>query len=171
MTSARPSDPPSPPTADVAFLLAQVGAHAAAQFAERLSPLQLLPPHAGILRALRQSDGMSQTALSEKLGMFPSRLVGLIDALEERGLVERRSSAEDRRSHALHLTRAGQEMVQRIGRVAQEHRRALCAALDAAEQAQLAALLGRIAAEQQLSPGVHPGYRKLGKGRPGAPDG
>ncbi|WP_437963864.1 MarR family transcriptional regulator [Sorangium sp. So ce260] len=171
MTSARSSDPSSPPAADVAFLLAQVGAHAAAQFAERLAPLQLLPPHAGILRALRQSDGLSQAALSEKLGVFPSRLVVLLDALEERGLLERRSSPEDRRSYALHLTGAGQEMVQQIGRIAQEHRQALCAALDDTEQAQLAALLGRIASEQQLTAGVHPGYRKLGKGRPAGPDG
>ncbi|WP_437751933.1 MarR family winged helix-turn-helix transcriptional regulator [Sorangium sp. So ce1389] len=169
MSSARSFDPSS--GADLAFLLAQVGAHAAAQFAERLAPLKLLPPHAGILRAIGQSNGISQAALSERLGMFPSRLVVLLDALEERGLLERRSSPEDRRSYALHLTRAGQEMVQRIGRVAQEHRQALCAALDDAEQAQLAALLRRIAAEQELTAGVHPGYRKLGKGRPAGPDG
>jgi hypothetical protein len=36
----------------VAFFLAQVGAHAAKQFAERLSALNLSPPHAGILRRL-----------------------------------------------------------------------------------------------------------------------
>jgi hypothetical protein len=38
-----------------AFLLAQVGAHAAKQFAEHLSPLNLSPPHAGILRRLAHS--------------------------------------------------------------------------------------------------------------------
>ncbi|AUX40541.1 MarR family transcriptional regulator [Sorangium cellulosum] len=171
MTSARSSDPSSSPTAELAFLLAQVGAHAAARFAERLAPLKLLPPHAGILRAVGQSDGLSQAALSERLGMFPSRLVVLLDALEERGLLERRSTPEDRRSYALHLTRAGKEMVQQIGRVAEEHKEALCAALDGAEQAQLAALLRRIADEQALTAGVHPGYRKLGRGRPADPDG
>ena len=167
----RPSDTSSPPTADLAFLLAQVGAHAASQFAERLAELELTPPHAGILRAVAQADGLSQNALSEKLGMFPSRLVVMLDGLQERGLLERRDSPEDRRSYALYLTKAGRAMLQRIGRVVREHTQALCAALDEAEQAQLAALLKRIAEEQKLTPGVHPGYRKLGKGRPDDPRG
>src|SRR5262245_23924430 len=83
-----------------AFLLAQVGAHAATQFAERLAPLELTPAHAGILRLIRTSSGMSQQALSSMLGVLPSRLVVLVDELEDRGLVERRDSPEDRRVYA-----------------------------------------------------------------------
>ena len=36
----------------LAFLLAQVGAHAALRFGERLSHLKLTPPDAGILQML-----------------------------------------------------------------------------------------------------------------------
>ena len=86
------------PCDGLAFLLSQVGAHASARFAERLEPLGLKPPHAGILRVIEQADGLSQQALGEKLGMFPSRLVAVLDELEERGLVERRDSPTDRRS-------------------------------------------------------------------------
>jgi DNA-binding MarR family transcriptional regulator len=153
-----------------AFLLSQVGAHSSARFAERLAPLQVSPPHAGILLVLRQADGLSQQALGEKLGVFPSRLVELLDGLEERGLLERRTSPTDRRRHALYLTDKGREMLQQIDRIAGEHQDALCAALTEPERAQLAALLRRIADEQGLTPGVHPGYRTLGSQQPRSRD-
>src|SRR5262249_31405041 len=47
-TPSTPAGPRHPRS--TAFLLAQVGAHAAAQFAERLAPMGLAPAHAGILR-------------------------------------------------------------------------------------------------------------------------
>jgi DNA-binding MarR family transcriptional regulator len=151
----------------LAFLLAQVGAHAAAKFGERLAEAGLAPPHAGILRAIKQADGLSQREIGKKLGMFPSRLVLMLDELEKLGLVERRARPDDRRSHALHLTEAGERTLDRIMRISREHQESLCAALDDAERAQLAALLRRIADEQKLVPGVHPGYRKLGSKPPG----
>jgi DNA-binding MarR family transcriptional regulator len=158
---------PSPDAAGgLAFLLSQVGAHAAAKFAERLEPIGLKPAHAGILRVIKQADGLSQQALGEKLGIFPSRLVAVLDELEQRGLVQRRDRSNDRRSYALCLTDAGREALERIGRIAREHQDTLCAALDESERAQLAGFLTRIAAEQGLTPGVHPGFRKLGGAEP-----
>jgi DNA-binding MarR family transcriptional regulator len=162
MARSRATNPTPDPAAGLGFLLSQVGAHGAFKFAERLEPLGLKPMHAGILRVIEQADGLSQQALGEKLGVFPSRLVAVLDELERGGLVERRDSPTDRRSYALYLTGAGRGALERIGRVAREHQDALCAALDEAERAQLAGLLARIAAEQGLTPGVHPGYRKLG---------
>ncbi|MFL5263866.1 MAG: MarR family winged helix-turn-helix transcriptional regulator [Anaeromyxobacteraceae bacterium] len=155
-----PGSPRGSGAGHLAFLLAQVGAHAAARFAERLAPLGLAPQHAGILRVLGQAAGQSQRALSERLGVLPSRLVALVDDLEARGLVERRDDADDRRSYALHLTPRGREALEEIGRVARAHGDALCAALTEPERAQLAALLGRIAEDQGLLPGVHPGLRR-----------
>jgi DNA-binding MarR family transcriptional regulator len=159
-------DPPAPATVGLAFLLSQVGAHAAARFAERLAPLNLTPPHVGILWVIKLADGLSQQALGEKLGVFPSRLVTLLDELEQRGLVERRDSPTDRRSYALYLTDAGRDSFDQIGRIGREHQDALCAALNESEQEQLAQFLTRIAAQQQLTPGVHPGFRRLGGPQP-----
>jgi len=47
-----------------------------------------------------------------------------------------------------------------IGRVEREHQDALCAALSPREREQLADLLFRVAEQQGLTPGVHPGFRK-----------
>jgi DNA-binding MarR family transcriptional regulator len=163
---ARSGSKPSSPNlaAGLSFLLSQVGAHSSTRFAERLEPLEIKPAHVGMLRVIGQTDGLSQQALGEKLGVFPSRLVAVLDELERRGLVERRDSPGDRRSYALYLTRVGRDVLEQIGRVAREHQDALCASLNDAERAHLAELLTRIAAEQHLTPGVHPGFRKLADG-------
>jgi DNA-binding MarR family transcriptional regulator len=104
-----------------AFLLAQLGAHAASQFAERLGVLELAPADAGILRLLRVAAGLSQQELAGKLQIHPSRLVAILDKLEKRGFVERRENPDDRRLYSIHLTRDGGEILQKIGRVAMEH--------------------------------------------------
>jgi DNA-binding MarR family transcriptional regulator len=147
----------------VAFLLAQLGAHAAAAFAERLRPLDLTPPQAGVLRRLAHTPGESQRALADALGMHPPRLVALIDDLEGRGLVQRSRDPADRRNYALSLTEAGRETMTRIATVARQHERAVTAAIDDDERAELAAVLRRLADDQGLTPGVHPGYRRAGR--------
>jgi DNA-binding MarR family transcriptional regulator len=145
----------------VGFLLAQVGAHGAARFAERLTPLGLTPPQAGILRAISAEPGRSQNAVAEQLRLHPSRLVALIDDLERAGLVERRRSLHDRRHSALHLTEQAGSMLARLGHAAAEHEADLCTALEPDERRQLARLLRRIADQQGLTPAVHPGFGQL----------
>jgi DNA-binding MarR family transcriptional regulator len=146
-----------------AFLLAQLGAHAASQFAERLAVLELAPADAGILRLLRVASGLSQQELAAKLQIHPSRLVAILDNLERRGLVERRANPDDRRLYSIHLTKDGGETLEKIGKVAREHQDALLSALNRAERDELAALLLRIADQQGLVRGVHPGYQRLGR--------
>jgi DNA-binding MarR family transcriptional regulator len=146
----------------LAFLLAQVGSQAAREFAARLERLDVAPPDAGILRVLGRSAGLSQQALAAAVGIHPSRLVAIVDRLEQRGFVERRPSSSDRRAHALHLTVRGTALLAQIGVIARQHGEALCGALNVKERAQLAGLLERIARDRGLSSGVHPGYRTLG---------
>jgi DNA-binding MarR family transcriptional regulator len=153
-TCSSPTGRPSP-----SFLIAQVGAHAASQFAKRLQTLKLAPQHAGILRILNSTPGITQQALAATLGMVPSRLVVLVDEMEQRGLIERRGNPEDRRRYALHVTEKGHSILEAIGRIAREHSQALLAAISEDEQQELVILLQRIADQQGLTRGVHPGYR------------
>ena len=148
-----------------AFLLAQLGAHAASQFAERLKVLDLAPADAGILRLLRVASGLSQQELAGKLGIHPSRLVAVLDNLEKRGYLERRPNPDDRRLYSLYLTKGGEEVLAKIGKVAREHQDALLAALSGEERAALGSLLLRIADQQGLTRGVHPGYRFMGSSK------
>jgi DNA-binding MarR family transcriptional regulator len=154
-----------------AFLLAQLGAHAASQFAERLRILDLAPADAGILRLLRVASGLSQQELAGKLRIHPSRLVAILDNLEKRGYLDRRPNPDDRRLYSLHLTKGGEEVLGRIGKVAREHQDALLAALTNEERAALGSLLLRIADQQGLARGVHPGYRLMGSSKRPAANG
>jgi DNA-binding MarR family transcriptional regulator len=163
MTSSPTGDRQRPREGGVAFLLAQLGAHAAAAFAERLRPLELTPPQAGVLRRLGQFPGQSQRELADSLGMHAPRLVALIDELEDRGLVARDRDPEDRRNYAISLTDEGQRALAELAHVARQHELAITAALDENERAQLLALLRRVAKEQKLTPAVHPGYRRIGR--------
>jgi DNA-binding MarR family transcriptional regulator len=158
--------PPAISRRRASFLLTQVGSHAAARFAERIAPLGLTPPDVGVLRWLSRSAGVSQQELASALRLHPSRLVSIIDKLEASGLVERQANSEDRRTYALQLTVQGRSVFTEVGRLYEAHHDALCGALTEDEQEHLARFLERIAAEQGLTPGIHPGYRSLGA-RPG----
>ena len=146
----------------VAFLLSQVGAHSAARYSERIASFNLKPYHTGVLRILGEEPGLTQQALCDLLGMFPSRLVGLLDELQKMKLVERRESQNDRRIYALYLTKAGRDMLGKVGEASQQVQDEICAALNAKERALLAELLTRIVEQQQITPAVHPGYRQMG---------
>src|SRR5262245_47977730 len=147
--------------ASPAFLLAQIGAHAAARFAERLDPLGVTPAHAGSLRVIAASGGSSQQEVAERLGMAPSRLVALVDELQDRGLVQRLDNPRDRRIYFLQITPQGSEVLQSIGRVARDHQDSLLSSLSAEERGVLSSLLLRVADQQGLRRGVHPGFARL----------
>jgi DNA-binding MarR family transcriptional regulator len=139
------------PAGGAAFLLVQLGFHAARLFGDRLKPLGLEQRQAGMLARLAENDGRSQQAIAELMGVNPTRMVFLTDELEGLGLVERRRNPADRRSHALYLTEAGTAMLARVREVTRAHEAAITAGLSGAERDQLTALLRRLAAGQGLA--------------------
>ena len=159
MTDDRTGGPGGGRRGGNAFLLAQLGAEAAARWAQRIAPLDLTPAQTGLLRLIARQPGQSQQALARQLGTPPSRLVLLLDELEERGLTERRRNPSDRRNHALYLTDDGIRLMARLGQVGAAHEADISAPLTADERAQLHGLLTRMAAHHGLTAGVHPGYR------------
>jgi DNA-binding MarR family transcriptional regulator len=159
--SKRKENPSPARSFGPAFLLAQIGSHAAGKFAERVARLGLTPAHVGILHIVGGTPGLTQTALANMLGIVPSRLVALLDELDSRRLTERHVDDEDRRRHALALTEEGRKTLQAIAEISREHQHGLLAALSESERDLLRDLLQRIADEQGLTRNVHPGYRTL----------
>jgi DNA-binding MarR family transcriptional regulator len=157
--SAEPSGRPA--VIGVGFLLAQLGAHSAGLYAKRIQPMGLTPPQVGVLRAIGEGPGRSQQTIADEFGVPPSRMVGFIDELEASGLVQRRRDERDRRVHLLHLSEAGEAMLVELGKVAADAERDLLAPLSDTERRDLAEWLTRIADQQGLTRGVHPGYSKL----------
>jgi DNA-binding MarR family transcriptional regulator len=145
----------------VAFLLAQLGAHAAGRFADRIAHLGITPAHAGILRFIARTPGLNQQRLAQFLGVLPSRMVLLIDELADKRLVQRRRRTKDRRHSELVLTKKGQRTLTKLSKIVVAHEADLCGALTREELDTLARLGRKIVHHQGLTPDVHPGYRNL----------
>jgi DNA-binding MarR family transcriptional regulator len=145
------------PTA--AFLLSQLGHRAASLFAELLIPLDLTPPLAGMLRLIAGRPGLSQQEISTTLALLPSRVVAFVDDLQSRGYVTRERSQTDRRVYALHLTAQGQDLMGQLAEVAREHDRQITAGLSSSQKTDLKGILLVMAEQNDLIPGVHPGFR------------
>lgn len=78
------------------------------RFIEIAHELGVTPPLLGALRFLEQPQTMGRMA--ELLRCDPSNVTGIVDALEERDLAERKPSAADRRVKVVELTAAGKKL-------------------------------------------------------------
>lgn len=104
---------------------------------------ELSPGRVGILLLLEANPGITQGRLAHAVSLERSTMVGVVDVLEGRGLIERRRGA-DRRTNGLWLTDPGRELVARLKRRIQLHERRVAARLSPQERAQLLALLEKL---------------------------
>ena len=141
----------------VGFLISQLGFFSSRRFTAALEPLGIGPRDFLLMRFVAASEGQSQQALAERLQIPPSRMVALVDHLEDMGLVERRPDPEDRRVRGLFLTRRGRFVLEKAGKVAIDYETQLCAGINREEREQLIDLLQRLQVTQTDLGGVHPG--------------
>jgi DNA-binding MarR family transcriptional regulator len=92
-------------------------------FRKTLAPIDIKPAQYSVLMVVDAMPGLTQMSLARLLGIERARLVHLLDVLQSRGLVTREASAKDRRSHALHLTPEGRDVLVQARALAAEHER------------------------------------------------
>jgi DNA-binding MarR family transcriptional regulator len=145
----------------VGFMLSSIGYAVGRRFHQVLEPLELEPREFALLRAVGAAEGQSQQAVGERLQIPPSRMVAFVDALERRGLLERRHNPQDRRTRALHLTDDGRELLGRafVIAAALEHR--LCEDLSVSEREQLLTLLRRVGQQLGVPAGAHAAHAAM----------
>ncbi len=147
----------STPPRSVGFLISQLGFFSSKGFMDALAPIGLDPREFLLMRFVAADEGQSQQALAERLAIPASRMVALVDRLEEAGFVERRPDKDDRRVRRLHLTRKGRGVLERAGKIAIDYETRLCAGINREEREQLIDLLQKLQASQTQLRGVHPG--------------
>jgi len=103
----------------------------------------LSPGRVGLLILIDANPGITQSHLAEAVARDRSTMVGLIDLLERRSLVERRRG-DDRRTNGLWLTRSGRRLLARALRRIAAHERRIASRLSATERRRLLRLLGKI---------------------------
>ena len=105
----------------------------------------LSPGRVGMLLLIEANPGVTQSRLADAVSRDRSTMVGVLDQLEAKGLIERRRGS-DRRTNGVWLTRTGRTALARAKRAIAIHERRVAARLSSAERAQLLELLARIAA-------------------------
>ena len=142
----------SPLVASTGFLLARVGAESRRRFGQMLARWDLRPSHFALLTMLGGLGVGSQRQLAQVMGIDPRNLVGLVDLLEERGLLERTADPSDRRRHAVGLTPGGTELLAQLREAGEELEREMLSDLGPGERAALHGallkLLPKVAAKE-----------------------
>jgi DNA-binding MarR family transcriptional regulator len=105
----------------------------------------ITPPRFTALVILHANPGITQTTLGNVLGTARSGAMLLADWLEERGLAERRSRADDARVWGLFLTGKGDALLARLRRRVRENDAAFARRLAPRERSSLIRLLNKLA--------------------------
>ena len=102
---------------DVSFLRTQVGynarraaLHIIGVFMERMAAYELKVVEFSVLSLLAHNPGLTSRHVCATLNIMPPNLVGLVAALEKRGLLERRPHPSDGRAMGLYLTQNGEAL-------------------------------------------------------------
>jgi DNA-binding MarR family transcriptional regulator len=135
-------------------LLATRGQEALRVLTSAYARVGLKPRQVQAVVLLAERGGMTQRELGEVMAVDPSILVGLLNPLEEEGLISRQRDACDRRRHNILLTRKGRQRVAEVEREQAAAEDAYFAELEAGERDQLRELLSRATAQlDDIAPG------------------
>jgi len=157
MTVTSPQTPPSRPVprlpeelvASATFLLKRLGFAAKERAMAAYEETGLHPYHHGILILLGEGSRETQGSIADALGYDRGQLVGLLDELEEQGLVERQRDPNDRRRHLVRLTPQGKRTLRRLRALSRQIEDEFLAPLGEKERANLHALLLRLAEKHE----------------------
>jgi DNA-binding MarR family transcriptional regulator len=156
MTATSPQTPrravprlPEELVASATFLLKRLGFAAKERSLRAYEETGLHPHHHGILLVLDAGSAETQGSIADALGYDRGQLVGLLDELEEQGLIERRRDPGDRRRHVVRLTSDGKRTLKRLRALSQEIEDEFLDPLGQKERATLHALLFRLAEKHE----------------------
>jgi DNA-binding MarR family transcriptional regulator len=135
--------------ASTLVLLKRLGFNAKQHSFDEYEKAGLSPYHHAILAVLDEGVPETQAAIADSLGYDRGTLVGLLDELEEKGLVERKRDPDDRRRHLVRLTSDGKRALTRLRTLAGRLEDEFLAPLDAEQREQLHALLLVLAARHE----------------------
>jgi DNA-binding MarR family transcriptional regulator len=139
--------PPKELLTSAAFMLKRLGFMLKDRTMEAFEDTGMTPYHHAVLALLHEEPRETQAMIADALGYDRSHLVGVLDELEERGLIERRRDPTDRRRHLVSLTKDGEQALVRLRAVSKQVEDEFFRPLDAKERRTLNELLLRLARE------------------------
>lgn len=134
------------PTGHPAYLLGRAARLFERRTHDRLKKLGLSNAHIPVLRALKDGDARSQTALAALAHIEQPTMAQMLARMERDELVQRVANPDDGRSSLYSLTRAALAKVSDAQRALERGGTELLAPLSAAETATLTAILEKVVA-------------------------
>jgi DNA-binding MarR family transcriptional regulator len=138
--------PPRELVSSPSFLLKRLGFAVKDRVTDAFEEAGASAYHYAVLAVLEEGDRETQATIADALAYDRSYLVGLLDELEERGLIERRRDPADRRRHIVRVTAAGKKTLARLRAVHEKVDDDFFSPLSADERKTLHELLLRLAA-------------------------
>lgn len=114
------------------------------EFLTQMAPYGLRPVDFSVLSLITHNAGITSRQLCTALGLLPPNLVGMINALEKRGLIVRLPHPSDGRAMGLHLSAKGRKLMQGAEKTAARLEADATARLTPAENKTLIRLLKKI---------------------------
>src|SRR5437764_8788934 len=136
---------PLEPVSSPVFLLGRLGFEIKRRAIDELEAAGSSLYDYSVLAFLAEGASETQASIADTLRLDRSQLVGLLDSLEERGLIERRRDPNDRRRHTVSLTPDGKAQLGRLRAVVKQVEDHFLAPLDAESRQVLYQLLFRVA--------------------------
>jgi DNA-binding MarR family transcriptional regulator len=133
------------------FLLKRLGFAAKDQAMASYEEAGLHPYHYAIMLVLDEGSADTQGSIADALGYDRGQLVGLLDELQEQGLVERQRDPNDRRRHLVRMTPDGTKALRRLRTLAQRNEDEFLDPLTEEERSQLHGLLTKLAEKHEPS--------------------
>ena len=146
LAAVRAKSVPLPESLSVwtGYLLGRATEQSREYFETLVKPLGIGRRHFGILAVLSEEKPLSQSEMSERLGIDRNTMVLLLDDLEAKMLVTRRRDPQDRRAHLVSLTDAGRDVLTQSVDAARRTNDEVFAPLSPEERALLHSLLRRL---------------------------
>ena len=139
------------------FLLARLGLAFKSKAIERIEREGFEAHHYSVLAILGEGARETQATIAAALDLDPSRLVAVLDSLEERGLVARQRDPHDRRRHVVSITPTGKRQLQRLRNIAKQLEDEFFGPLTPEDRATFHELLSQLACTHDPRCGFAPG--------------
>jgi DNA-binding MarR family transcriptional regulator len=127
------------------FLLGRLGYGLKRHAAEEVEAVGFSLYDYSVMALLADGKCQAQASIADVLQLDRSQLVGMLDGLEERGLIERRRDPIDRRRHRVTLTTAGEGELAKLRELMQRIEEEFLAPLDTESRDTLYGLLSKLA--------------------------